>query len=117
MVSCPNRPPKTSFDRRLQFRVATKNFTCVNEREKPTGQATCNLPTLYTQSAGATSVSGVKLSQGYASGEFVTGPMVLETVSIGGVTVQKSQIGAVDTAFWNGDGVNGGQLGLSGTAT
>ncbi|KAH9223954.1 aspartic peptidase domain-containing protein, partial [Leptodontidium sp. 2 PMI_412] len=95
--------------------VATTNFTCVDSQEKAKQQSTCKIPTLYTQPSSAEVVPGVMLSQGYASGEFVVGPMVLETVSIGGITVQKSQVGAVTTAFWNGDGVNGGLLGLSGS--
>ncbi|KAG4431227.1 hypothetical protein IFR05_013286 [Cadophora sp. M221] len=97
--------------------VAATNFKCVDIQEKPKQQSTCKIPTLYTQPSTAEAVPGVMLSQGYASGEFVFGPMVLETVSIGGITVQKSQVGAVTTAFWNGDGLNGGLLGLSGSVT
>lgn len=97
--------------------VAVQNFSCVSINEKPTSQATCNIPSTYTQPTGTKVVDGVRLSQGYASKEFVTGPMVLETVSVGGVTMKNSQVGAVKTAFWRGDGLNSGLLGLAGPVT
>ncbi|CZT02775.1 uncharacterized protein RAG0_09795 [Rhynchosporium agropyri] len=97
--------------------VAAAKFTCTDAKSRSVDQKTCNMGTLYTQSAGVEVVPRIKLNQTYASGEFVFGPMVREKISVGGVTVQNAQIGAIEYAFWRGDGVNSGLLGLSGPVT
>jgi hypothetical protein len=49
----------------------------------------------------------------YGDGEFLTGSVGLDTVTVGGLSVSGQEIGLVDKAAWNGDGVNSGLLGLA----
>ncbi|KAI0315205.1 aspartic peptidase domain-containing protein [Amylostereum chailletii] len=48
----------------------------------------------------------------YGDGEFITGDVGFETVTVGGLTVTNQEIGVVDNAAWTGDGVTSGLIGL-----
>lgn len=49
----------------------------------------------------------------YGDGEFLTGTVAFETVTVGGMTVKNQEIGLVTDAAWLGDGINSGLLGLA----
>jgi hypothetical protein len=49
----------------------------------------------------------------YGDGEFLTGTVGFETITVGGLSVKKQEMGVVNSAAWNGDGVNSGLLGLA----
>lgn len=49
----------------------------------------------------------------YGSGEFLTGVVGFETMTVGGMTVTKQEFGLVTDAAWSGDGVTTGILGLA----
>lgn len=49
----------------------------------------------------------------YGDGEFLTGSVGSETITIGGLTAKKQTMGLVNFAAWNGDGINSGLLGLA----
>ena len=49
----------------------------------------------------------------YESGEFVTGIVGFDTISVGGLRVAHQEFGLVNKAAWAGDGVNSGILGLA----
>lgn len=45
--------------------------------------------------------------------EFLTGEVGTDSVTVGGMTVTKQEIGLVTNAAWEGDGVNTGLMGLA----
>lgn len=48
----------------------------------------------------------------YGDGEYLTGTVGFETISVGGLTVPKQEFGVVNAAAWEGDGVDTGLIGL-----
>ncbi|KAF7345412.1 Acid protease [Mycena venus] len=55
----------------------------------------------------------VSFNISYGDGEFLSGPVGFDTVSVGGLSVTQQEIGTPDLAAWNGDGVNSGLIGLA----
>ena len=49
----------------------------------------------------------------YGDGEFLSGVMGYDSVTVGGITVPKQEIAAVNFAAWDGDGVTSGLMGLA----
>ncbi|KAF8824325.1 hypothetical protein HHX47_DHR8000185 [Lentinula edodes] len=49
----------------------------------------------------------------YADGEFLSGTVGFETVTVGGLAVKQQEIGVVNKAAWDGDGFNSGLIGFA----
>ncbi|KAF6804968.1 aspartic-type [Colletotrichum sojae] len=49
----------------------------------------------------------------YGDGEFATGPMGFQDISLAGLSVPHQQVALVNKTYWNGDGVASGLLGLA----
>ncbi|KAJ7049937.1 acid protease [Mycena amicta] len=49
----------------------------------------------------------------YGDGEFLSGPVGFDTVSIGGLTVSNQELGFPNLAAWEGDGINTGLIGFA----
>ncbi|KAJ7173547.1 acid protease [Mycena filopes] len=93
-----------------------KDFNCFNLTSFPEPQATCGFGSAgFDTNASSTFQDFPKVSFNisYGDGEFLSGPVGFDTVSVGGLTVTKQEIGTPDFAAWNGDGVNSGLLGLA----
>ncbi|KAF7317669.1 Acid protease [Mycena kentingensis (nom. inval.)] len=96
--------------------LVKKGFKCFNLDGVAQSQSTCS----FGSSGFDTSSSPmfklypkVSFNISYADGEFLTGPVGFDTVSVGGLAVKQQEIGVPDYAAWNGDSVNSGLLGLA----
>ncbi|KAJ7069940.1 acid protease [Mycena amicta] len=96
--------------------VPNSNFTCVDATGSVAPQSTCALgSTGFDPSASKTfqALDGVSFNITYGSGEFVAGPMGLDTVSVGGVSVRNQVVATPTVAHILGDGQKSGILGLA----
>ncbi|KAJ6457398.1 aspartic peptidase domain-containing protein [Mycena vitilis] len=96
--------------------LVKKGFSCFNLTGAPEESATCGFGSDgFDTAASSTFQTFPKVSFNitYGDQEFVSGPVGFDTVSVGGLTVTKQEIGIPDLAAWNGDGVNSGLLGLA----
>ncbi|CZR52460.1 uncharacterized protein PAC_02337 [Phialocephala subalpina] len=94
--------------------VPATNVECVDpDTNNAVNQSVCAFGPLFQDAAALTPIPGIVMNQTYVSGEFMTGPMYLEQVTLGGLTINQTQVSIVTSAFWEGDGVNSGILGLS----
>lgn len=95
--------------------VIEKGFKCSNLTGFPESPTECGFGTSgYSpkKSKTYTSFPDRNFNIEYGDGEYLTGTVGFETVSVGGLTVPKQEFGLVNKAAWVGDGVNSGLLGL-----
>lgn len=93
-----------------------KGFNCFNLTGFPESTETCGFGSDGFDTAASSTFQTfpkVSFNISYGDGEFLSGPVGFDTVSVGGLTVTKQEIGTPDFAAWNGDGVNSGLLGLA----
>ncbi|KAI4197567.1 MAG: hypothetical protein LQ346_002972 [Caloplaca aetnensis] len=89
-------------------------YDCVS----PTGLTTlprssCGLGPSYTRTSTFEQIQGQNFKISYGDGEFVSGLMGEEAITLGGITVKDQHFGLVNTANWRGDKISSGLLGLS----
>ncbi|KAF4334838.1 acid ase [Fusarium beomiforme] len=93
--------------------AAKTGFTCEDQSGNVRkSQSPCNFGQPHIQGF-LRDVSEVYFHRQYGSGEDVSGPMGLSEISCGGVTVSKQQVGLANRAYWRGDNVTVGLLGLA----
>lgn len=91
-------------------------FSCFDLEGNPVSTATCAFGTAgFNTSASAefSLIPDTNFNITYGDGEFLTGAMAHDTIAVGGMTVPKQEIGVVNKAAWEGDGVNTGLMGLA----
>lgn len=96
--------------------LAGKGFDCFDLLSNPVDTAQCGFGTSgfdTSKSKTFKSIPNTNFNISYGDGEFLTGVMGYDTVSVGGLTVPHQEIGIVTKAAWEGDGVNTGLLGLA----
>lgn len=95
--------------------LADKGFKCFNLTSYPEPQSTCAFGPPYDQSKSKTYTvdPNKNFNISYGDGEFLTGTVGFETVTVGGMAVTKQEIGLVTNAAWQGDTVNSGLMGLA----
>ncbi|KAJ7881202.1 aspartic peptidase domain-containing protein [Mycena leptocephala] len=93
-----------------------KGFNCFNLTGFPESTETCGFGSDGFDTAASPTFQAfpkVSFNISYGDGEFLSGPVGFDTVSVGGLSVTKQEVGTPDFAAWNGDGVNSGLLGLA----
>jgi hypothetical protein len=75
-------------------------------------QAACKFGATYNESSTFQPIDNENFQLSYTDGEYLFGAYGKEKVTVAGVTVNDQQIAAVQSAYWNGDGVSSGVLGL-----
>ncbi|KZP11138.1 acid protease [Athelia psychrophila] len=95
--------------------LAEKGFKCYNLTSYPESQSTCAFGPLYDPKSSKTYTlaPNKNFNISYGDGEFLTGTAAFETVTVGGLTVTKQEIGVVNSAAWGGDTINSGLMGLA----
>jgi len=96
--------------------VAQKGFNCFDIDGNPQPEATCAFGTPGFNTAASKTFQlfpKVSFNITYGDGEFLSGPVGFETVTIGGMSVVHQEIGVPTLTAWEGDGVNTGLIGLA----
>ncbi|PMD38215.1 acid protease [Hyaloscypha variabilis F] len=93
--------------------VVETGFVCTDlTTGKTTTEAYCDFGPYYTKSSTFTAISGETFSIEYGDGEYLTGIMGTEEVTVAGITVDQ-EIALVTAAAWEGDGTTSGLIGLA----
>lgn len=95
--------------------LAKTGFSCYNLTSYPEPQSECEFGPLYNPADSKTYKvdSDKNFNISYGDGEFLTGTVAFETVTVAGLTVTNQEIGVVTDAAWEGDGVSSGLIGLA----
>ena len=94
--------------------LAETGFQCLNLTTNVLQpEAECDFGPLYSRSTTFTPISDENFNVSYADGEFLTGTLGNEHVTIAGITVDKQEVGVVNFAAWEGDGISSGLIGLA----
>lgn len=75
--------------------------------------STCTFGPAYNGTFQHGTIPGVHFNITYGDGEFATGPMGFQDISLAGLAVPRQQVALVNESYWNGDGVASGLLGLA----
>ncbi|KAF8188903.1 acid protease [Mycena galopus ATCC 62051] len=96
--------------------VPQTGFNCFDLDENPVPESTCAFGTPGFDIAASKTFQpfpNVSFNITYGDGEFLSGPVGFDTVSIGGLSVTHQEIGVPNLAAWEGDGFNTGLAGFA----
>ncbi|KAJ7824846.1 acid protease [Mycena leptocephala] len=96
--------------------VIQQGFSCFDLDGNPQSQDVCAFGSAgFNPNASKTFAPfpGVSFNITYTDGEFLLGPVGLDTVTIGGLSVEKQVVPIPNRAAYLGDGINSGIIGLS----
>jgi len=91
-------------------------FNCFDIDGNPVSADTCAFGTSGFDIAASKTFKpfpGVSFNITYGDGEFLSGPVGFDTLTIGGLSVTGQEIGVPTLAAWEGDGINTGLIGLA----
>lgn len=91
-----------------------KGFTCTDLDGNAEPESECAFGPTYDpkKSKTYTDYPDHNFNITYGDGEFLGGSVAFETVNVAGLSVPKQEIGVVNAAAWEGDGISSGLLGL-----
>lgn len=94
--------------------MAETGFQCLGDLSRaPEPEAYCEFGPTYNISSTFTQIPDENFNITYGDGEFLTGLVGYEKVTLAGITVEKQEVGIVNSAAWNGDGTSSGLIGLA----
>lgn len=93
--------------------LAQKGFQCVTINGTDTAEANCYFGPLYNGTFTEGEVSDANFNITYGDGEFLTGDFGYTDICIGNITVKHQQVALVSEAYWEGDGMTSGLMGLA----
>ena len=89
-------------------------FDCVDiETSDPEPESYCGFGPTYTPSSTFTQIPDENFNITYGDGEFLTGIIGSETVTLANVTVENQTVAVGNYAAWEGDGETSGLIGLA----
>ncbi|KKY24102.1 putative aspartic-type [Phaeomoniella chlamydospora] len=89
-------------------------FTCVDPETNATiTEAECYFGAYYYPDSTVQFITDENFNITYADGEYLNGYMAYETVTLANITVTNQEVGIVNLAGWNGDGISSGLIGLA----
>ncbi|KAF4977896.1 hypothetical protein FZEAL_5644 [Fusarium zealandicum] len=89
------------------------DFRCEDNLGNKHDQRSCSFGKPHVDDFGHGELEQVHFHRVYGSGEDVSGPMGLSTISCGGVSVSEQQVGLANRTYWHGNNVTVGILGLA----
>ncbi|KAJ4387873.1 hypothetical protein N0V93_008476 [Gnomoniopsis smithogilvyi] len=88
-------------------------FTCVDIDGNLQTEADCFFGPPFNGTFNEGSIADENFNIEYGDGEFLTGVMGYETVTLAGITVEHQEVALVNYSYWFGDSVTSGLLGLA----
>ncbi|GAB7347353.1 hypothetical protein MBLNU459_g4289t1 [Dothideomycetes sp. NU459] len=89
-------------------------FECLGQLSRaPEPESYCRFGPTYNLSSTFTQIPNENFNITYGDGEFLTGLVGYEKITLANITVNKQEVGIVNSAAWNGDGVSSGLIGLA----
>ena len=97
--------------------VVETGFECIDfDTGKKTTESECDFGPYYTTDSTFVETANENFNIEYGDGEYLTGIIGTETVTLAGVEVTGQTIALVTVAAWEGDGTTSGLTGLAYTA-
>lgn len=94
--------------------MAETGFDCLGQLSRaPEPESYCKFGPTYNISSTFTQIPNENFNISYGDGEFLTGIVGYEKVTLANITVEKQEVGIVNSAAWNGDGTSSGLIGLA----
>ncbi|KKA27648.1 hypothetical protein TD95_001230 [Thielaviopsis punctulata] len=95
--------------------LVQKNFSCVDvDTSAAEPESECNFgKTFSVNSKTFTKIPNENFNIGYGDGEFLTGYLGTQDITVAGITVKNQTMGVVNYAGWEGDGTTSGLMGLA----
>lgn len=88
-------------------------FSCIDlDTGKSTTEAACEFGPAYTKDTTFKAISGETFSIEYGDGEYLTGVLGTQEVTLAGIEVSTT-VALVTSAAWEGDGTTSGLVGLA----
>ncbi|TID13821.1 aspartic peptidase domain-containing protein [Venturia nashicola] len=111
-ITFGTQPVKVIFDTGSSDSwLIQKGFKCVDMFGNPRPAAACHFGPVYTGTIAQTPNENFRIS--YGDLEFVTGIIGTQDVTIAGIKVPKQTVALGTTAYWRGNGITSGLLGLA----
>ncbi|KAM3075583.1 hypothetical protein ACMFMG_007720 [Clarireedia jacksonii] len=93
--------------------LAETGFDCVDiETSAPLNESDCHFGPTYTPGSEFVQIPNENFNITYGDGEFLTGVLGYDEVTLAGITVNQT-VALVNYAAWNGDGTTSGLVGLA----
>ena len=93
--------------------LVQSGFQCVDENGDNQAESTCNFGPLFNGTFDDGQISNENFNIEYGDGETLNGVLGYEDVTVAGITVKNQEVALVNYAFWQGDGVSSGLIGLA----
>ncbi|KUI55483.1 hypothetical protein VP1G_02815 [Cytospora mali] len=93
--------------------LVQEGFTCVDEDGNSQSEADCYFGPTFNGTFDEGTISDENFNIEYGDGEFLTGVMGYEKVTVAGITVDHQEVALVNYSYWFGDSVTSGLMGLA----
>lgn len=93
--------------------VSGGNLSCFDGGGALVAQSDCGFASAFQGDFSGGKLADQVLSGSFQSGEFFNGSLGLQDISIGGLELKNQQVGILDNAFFLGDNVTSGVMGLA----
>ncbi|PSR97771.1 aspartic peptidase domain-containing protein [Coniella lustricola] len=88
-------------------------FTCVDADGNEQAEEDCSFGPVFNGTFDEGSIADENFNIEYGDGEFLTGVLGYENVTVAGITVQNQEVALVNYSYWFGDDVTSGLMGLA----
>ena len=93
--------------------LAQSGFQCVDANGDDTSEADCDFGPVINGTFDDGQIANENFNIGYGDGEFLTGILGYEDVTVANITVTHQEVALVNYAYWLGDGSTSGLIGLA----
>ena len=93
--------------------LAQAGYQCVDADGADASESDCDFGPLFNGTFEDGQIANENFNITYGDGEFLTGVLGYEDVTVAGLTVTKQEVALVNLAYWEGDGITSGLIGLA----
>lgn len=93
--------------------VAGSNLVCVDSQGNVNAQSACAFASSFQGNFSGGALENQVISGSFQDGEFFNGSLGLQDITIGGLQMKNQQVAILDNAFFLGDNITSGVMGLA----